>query len=562
MDMKEKLERMQLKNRLQYGYGVVIAMMLASGVLSLIVMGLLLSNMLRYVNNVQRADTAVKVCRVNVNYAARSIREMALNNDASTYNEYEQIVQEKLNELGSELEVLEETGIIEDNLYNQYSQALTEWGEIGYEIIEHIKDGDREEAIDDILNQCTPALNKAVTIGRQIDEVTSEQSSQAVSFTMIMAVVGFAVVILFIILAILMARKISNVIVGSILKPLRSIEDVAEELTKGNLHTSLDYRSDDEVGRLADSMRQSVEILGSYVDDIDRAMKQFSEGDFTVEPQVEWRGDFVGILDSFLAFEKSMSETVKGIQSASNEVSSGAEQVATSADELAKGASEQAAVVDELAATITTVAEQVAVNAESAQTISGRVDELGTAILESNGKMHDMVASMKEINDASMEIGKIIATINEIASQTNLLALNASIEAARAGEAGRGFAVVADQVTVLADQSAQAAKESTALIETSMKAVEKGTVIAGKTADQLESVADNSKSITKEVGDIATTLKTQTTAILQINEGIDHISDVVSMNSAASEQCAAASQQMSSEADSLKTLIRRLRVSK
>ncbi len=86
------------------------------------------------------------------------------------------------------------------------------------------------------------------------------------------------------------------------------------------------------------------------------------------------------------------------------------------------------------------------------------MDELGNAILESNGKMHEMVDSMHEISEASKEIDKIITTINEIASQTNLLALNASIEAARAGEAGKGFAVVANQVNVLADQSAQGGK--------------------------------------------------------------------------------------------------------
>ena len=80
-----------------------------------------------------------------------------------------------------------------------------------------------------------------------------------------------------------------------------------------------------------------------------------------------------------------------------------------------------------------------------------------------------MVASMHEINEASKEIDKIIATINEIASQTNLLALNASIEAARAGEHGRGFAVVAGQVTGLS----QNIKELVSEVDKSIEGLEK-----------------------------------------------------------------------------------------
>ena len=172
----------------------------------------------------------------------------------------------------------------------------------------------------------------------------------------------------------------------------------------------------------------------------------------------------------------------------------------------------------------------------------------------------DVATLMNTLKERTEAVKGIVDTIFSISSQTNLLALNASIESARAGEAGKGFAVVANQVNSLADQSAQAAKESAMLIETSVKAVEKGMVIAGQTAAQLEDVAENSKIITEEVTNIAETLETQTTEIRQINEGIEQINDVVQTNSATSEECAAASQEMSSESENLREMIRKFKL--
>ncbi|RGS39473.1 methyl-accepting chemotaxis protein [Roseburia hominis] len=558
--MKKKLENMHLKERIDYGYRKVITMMLISGLLSVVIIGILFANMMHYVENVNVADQAVKICRINVNAAARNIREMALNEDTSSYDNYEQTVKRLLSEVDSELQILKKTEVLSDENYEEYSTALSDWGKIGYSIIEEIKNGNDENATDAILNNCTPALNKVVEIAIKLDELTDEASSETVRNMVVCTVAGFVVIIVCLVFAFTLTRKTSKRVLETILEPLHAIEDVAMELTEGNLHSTLEYHSDDEIGKLAHSMRKSIRILGTYVDDIDRSMKLFSEGNFDVHPEVEWRGDFVGILNSFMAFQASMAGTIKGIQNVSNEVSGAAEQVASSSNDLADGATNQAAVVEELTATVTGVSEQVEKNSQSAKEISVRVDELGNAISESNGKMHEMVDSMHEISKASKEIDKIITTINEIASQTNLLALNASIEAARAGEAGKGFAVVANQVNVLADQSAQAAKESATLIETSVKAVEKGMVIAGQTAAQLEEVAENSKVITTEVTNIAETLETQTTEIKQINEGIEQINDVVQTNSATSEECAAASQEMSSEAESLREMIRKFKV--
>ena len=558
--MKGKLENMHLQERINYGYRKVIIMMLISGLLSIVVIGVLFANMVHYIENVTVADQAVKICRINVNAAARNIREMALDDDTSSYVSYEKTVEKLLKEVDSELKNLKGTGIIPDSDYEEYSSALSDWGNIGYSIIEEIKSGDKEEAVDEIMNDCTPALNKAVEIAIKLDDITDQESSRAARTTFIFAAAGIVCIIVCLIFAWTLTKKTGKKVLDTILEPLRAVEDVAKELTEGNLHSTLDYRSEDEIGRLAHSMRKSIRILGSYVDDIDRAMKLFAAGNFDVKPEVEWRGDFVGILNSFMQFEKSIGETIRGIQNVSNEVSNAADQVASSSNDLADGATNQAAVVEELTATVAGVFEQVENNSKSAKEISGRVDELGNAILESNGKMHEMVDSMNEISEASKEIDKIIATINEIASQTNLLALNASIEAARAGEAGKGFAVVANQVNSLADQSAQAAKESAMLIETSVKAVEKGMVIAGQTAAQLEDVAENSKIITEEVTNIAETLETQTTEIQQINEGIEQINDVVQTNSATSEECAAASQEMSSESENLREMIRKFKV--
>ena len=560
--IKKKIESMQLRERIKYGYKKVIILMIISGLLSIIAIGLLLTSVINYVGIINASDIAVKMCRVDVNAAARNVREMALNDDTSSYDGYEKTIAKLLDDVDSQLEIIKNKGVVSDEKYTEYATALSDWKKLSSSIMEEIKSGNQQQGVDDILNKCTPALNKLVNIALELDEITDAVSAKAVQDTIVYAVSGIVFIIFFLAMAWMISGKTGNSILGSILEPLHAIEDVAKELTEGNLHSTLDYRSEDEIGRLAHSMRKSIRILGSYVDDIDRAMKLFSEGNFDVQPNVEWKGDFVGILHSFMDFEESMAKIVKGIQQASNQVSGGAEQVSSGATELADGATNQAAAVEELTATVENVAEQVRHNSQAASEISTKVVVLGDDILENDTKMHEMVKSMLEIKEASMQIDKIIETINDIASQTNLLALNASIEAARAGEAGKGFAVVANQVNQLAEQSSQAVKESAALIKTSVNAVGKGMLLAEETAEQLEEIAKNSKVITEEVSGIAETLADQTVEIQQINEGIEQINDVVQSNSATSEECAAASQEMSSEAEHLRNMISEIKVAK
>lgn len=558
--MFEKLKSYDIGKRLRAGYFIVIGAMVLSGIISVLSLVSLKTSLNDFVERTNKADTIVKTCRINTNIAARNVREMALATDPSTYSKYEERIESSMNELWAEVALLEATGVFEPAKCANYETEIKLWEDVAYEIIDMIKAGQREEASARILNECVPELDALVQVAKDLDSITNQLMEDSIALSNTVFSVAILCIIIFLALAIVLALKIGKAIVSSITDPIAEIKYAAEQLEVGNLHTEITYKNDDEIGELADSLRTALTILGSYVDDIANVMSEFSNANFTVQPEADWRGEFVRIHQSTNDFEKNMSRVVKNIQHVSEQVSGGAEQIAQSSTDLATGASEQAGVTEELAATIATVAEELEETANAAVNVSEKVDAFSSEILKGNKNMQEMQVSMNEISESSQKISHIIDTINSIATQTNLLALNASIEAARAGDAGRGFAVVADQVSILAAQSAQAAKESNSLIASSLEAVEKGIAIANETAAQLEKVVDESNEITRDVQTAAETLKTQAVSFEQIINGVDHINEVVQTNSATSEECAAASQEMSAQAEMLNEEIKGFRI--
>lgn len=178
--MIQKLYGMKIKKRLNFGYVVVIILMVLSGIFSIISLGVLKGSLDDFVNGSNRADTAVKMCRIEINIAARSIREMALNDDTDTYADYRQKVKECLDEIGTELEALQGTGLISQELFSKYENALTAWGAVGYEIMDKLEVGDDEGAVAQILTECAPALDDVIVISKEIDAVTDDLMQSSV----------------------------------------------------------------------------------------------------------------------------------------------------------------------------------------------------------------------------------------------------------------------------------------------------------------------------------------------------------------------------------------------
>ena len=555
MYMFQKIREMRIKKKLSVGYGVVIAMMVVSGFLSLVALTIIQTNLKDFERDIVRADQAVSNCRMNVNIAARNIREMALVNDTTKYAAYENKVEEVLNTVIQEIGVLRTTGVIAEEIIAEYEQIVEEWSTISSDIIDNQKAGRNLESRTMIFEQCTPTLERLIEDAKDLTSETEARIAAEMKHSRFIYWGAVAVIVIFIVLAMVLAIALAKIIIESISKPLEEIEQVTKELSQGNLQVTMEYEAQDEMGDLADNLREAISALFTYVQDIDDHMAKFSTGTFLVNTNFEWKGDFKAIFSAFETFQENMADTVAGIRDVAAQVESAAEQVASSSSELAQGATNQASITEELAATIETVSDQVSFNAKAAVKISENVNDVGESIEKSNVKMKEMVESMISINSSSQEISKIIATINDIASQTNLLALNASIEAARAGEAGRGFAVVADQIGKLAEQSAQSAVLTRQLIEESVREVEAGNRVALSAAESLEGVVSGIKEIAEVSAELSKNSSEQALAMEQAEIGVNQIADVVQSNSATAQETSATSEELSAQAISLNELI-------
>lgn len=349
----------------------------------------------------------------------------------------------------------------------------------------------------------------------------------------------------------------------NVVRPITVVVDRLKLLAEGDLHSDTPVpQENDETAVLMNSLSETVQDLKGVITSIDDHLAKLSSGNFLINVEDDFKGDFAQISRSFREIVDSLSNAMREIDNNAEYVQNGATDLSGAAQLLAEGATDQASAIQELTATITEVSEKINVNAKNADNAKKIVEGMGEQILQSNEHMKKNTEAMNNIKEASNKIAEIISSIEEIASQTALLALNASIEAARAGENGRGFAVVATQVGALAEQSSEAARNTKDMIQNAIVAVEDGMQQANSTAEALLSVVDNVKLVNNSMAEIAKASDNQAVAVAQITEGINQIAVVIESNTATSEESAAASEQLTSQANMLKELVGRFEYQK
>ena len=383
-----------------------------------------------------------------------------------------------------------------------------------------------------------------------------EVLAELLQLTMAMLGVALVAVAAVILLVIIQVRRIIG-------RPVKELNQAATCIAQGDLDQTIRYHSRDELGDLADSFNHVTLRLRdyvSYINEISSTLHEIAGGNLTFTLKHDYAGEFSKIKISLEEISYSLNNAMGQLQSASRDVAAGAEQVSSGAMTLSQGSAEQAAEVDTMASHINSVSESIQQVALGAQKANGISQEVKTGLLESNEKMQYMTGVIQKISDNSVEIHKIVKTIEDIAFQTNILALNAAVEAARAGTAGKGFAVVADEVRALASKSSEAAQETSVLLSQTVTSMDEGVHAAQDTAQSMMAVANRADEMSNLITGIADYTKEQAENTAEITHGIEQISTVVQNNVSTAEASAAASEELSGQASMLKELVARFRL--
>ncbi len=306
---------------------------------------------------------------------------------------------------------------------------------------------------------------------------------------------------------------VSTLLARRIYRPLRRMTGAMRRLADGDVDVEItDRERGDEVGAMAAAVEvfrdNAIEIRRLNAADAARRARADEEHSVLVRSLTDdlqrtqaerdaQRADEetrrrVAMLDLASRFESSVRAVVDGVTRSSTEVASAARELG--------GLAQRAAQRSRSAASSSQrTAESVRAAAAAASQLSGAIAEISTQTSHSTMVSHratnrsrEAEALMGQLNVASQQIGRVVDTINAIASQTNLLALNATIEAARAGEAGKGFGVVASEVQSLAGQTKGATQEvGTQVSEILHASREVATAIGdiGKVLGELDHVA-------------------------------------------------------------------------
>lgn len=351
--------------------------------------------------------------------------------------------------------------------------------------------------------------------------------------------------------AILAGLLLGVIFTNPMVRNIRQLVKVSEEVSQGDLTGTVSVNSSDEIGTLARSFSKMTEQLKGLISNIQENSAE--------------------VLDSSKAFTNFAQEMKQSI----NEVVFAIESISTSAEKqlnlversskIMKGMADSTDLIAQKANTTSKTASKMGMLAKSGRVSSAKAINTMENVSKISTVSLDMV---KQFVRRVREINKITVMIAEIANQTNLLALNASIEAARAGEYGAGFSVVADEVRKLAESTRGFSENINSIVESiqdeqsqilvqmekSTGDIQQGTKTVVDIGSSLQTISTGILEMVKEVQEISALTKNQTDQAQEMVSAIAEVSSLAESNASATEQTAASTEEQATSMDELSNL--------
>lgn len=555
--MLNKIKNMNVEKRLNFCFRLVVAVASISGILGMIF--LIVNNIISQSALVSYgfSQGEIGIFSTYLNKEPAIIREMVLLEDEADLQAAAAELSEIQASTDAALEVMLKNcnSPAEQKYISAIETGLPAYRSIFAEVQNLAMENKNEEALELLISKGKPTLKQLTDAVEGLVALNVEMGNNAAGTMNVQTYVIVAIVFLITLLSGVISTIFAKFVARLLAEPIMHVKEASAKLAQGDLDIDIEAMYPDEVGEMTTSFKEATEMIKVYIHELNRGLSEVANGNFDIATDVEFKGDFKALSDALEIIIVSLSDTLKKINEASEQVALGAGQMAESAMALAEGATDQAGSVEELTATIQNITEAVVNSSEKAKLSHQNAEAFEAAAAKSNEDIQLLNTAMERINETSSQIADIIAEIEDIAAQTNLLSLNASIEAARAGEAGKGFAVVADQIGKLAADSSNSAVNTRKLIENSIAQIEQGNEITSKTTAAIESVINGIKQLAVSTEEISELSDAQAEAMRQLEMGVEQISEVIQNNSAAAQETSATSEELSAQSDSLEHLV-------